>query len=397
MSVWAAVPLANAGTPLLWASCFTLVFGNILIGMFEAWLIGRILGVPLPRRFGLRMIAANYLSMLLAFGGKIVAFDMSDTVNRHITIENVLWVHLGAYLTAFLLTLLVEWPFVAACVRSIRAKGGAFRVNLVVQAASNVLLLLLAMPFGASVFGYLPGVKIEPVSQFADPGNAWVYFVSAADGNLWRTRADGSQQELCRARAALHGVYGLYGQYSHERDTWDLYLRGAQGEQIIQTDFASALPTNDERRAYRAEALNTMSEKTFNQATTAEALHRRHMISVHQEPPMNPFQQGARLAARTKMSQESDWIVQIGYPPSAGLRARNNATGEKVQIAVETTLIRSWAARYPVLLNRRQVVFQLGDQILLADLDRRKVGLLARGAGLVVVEDDDLIVADATR
>ena len=39
------------------------------------------------------------------------------------------------------------------------------------------------------------------------------------------------------------------------------------------------------------------------------------------------------------------------------------------------------------MLPSGQVVYQLGDQIVLADLDRRRIGFLARGTGPLAIND----------
>lgn len=390
MTSLAATPLANAGTPLMWMSFFTLAAGNLVIGAFEAWLIGQTLGASLRKRFVGLMIVANYLSMLLALAAKIFLLDKTDFLIRRVTIENVFWFHLCAYCVALLLTVLVEWPFVALCIRSLRKPGRSMRVNLLVQAVSNGILLLLAIPFSASIFGYLRDVSVAPVSTFADPERVWIYYIADEDGHLWRTRPDGSQREICEQFVSVERPHRLFVQFVPSRKTWDLFVEYSNRVDRIRADFASEAPSNEKRRTWRSETLDQMDARNDRESHVVETLHRRDAARL-QEPPAHPFLPGAGFAARTTAAGESAWEVKAGYWPIEGLRATHLFSRAVVRVALETTLIHAWRARYPVLLNRRQVVFQFGRQVVIADLDRRQIGLLARGAGLVVVEDEHLL------
>ena len=52
---------ANAGTPLMWAGMFHLIFGNLLIGIFEGILLAKIFHLSKLKCIGL-LILANYFS-----------------------------------------------------------------------------------------------------------------------------------------------------------------------------------------------------------------------------------------------------------------------------------------------------------------------------------------------
>lgn len=106
-----AILLANAGTPLMWFTLFHLVVGNALIGWFEGVLLAHLFKARRARTIPC-MIAAYYLSMLIGAGLRIWwDNDLIEFTDRRIDLSNV-----AVYLTslaaiAFVLSLLIEWPF----------------------------------------------------------------------------------------------------------------------------------------------------------------------------------------------------------------------------------------------------------------------------------------------
>jgi len=81
------------------------------------------------------------------------------------------------------------------------------------------------------------------------------------------------------------------------------------------------------------------------------------------------------------------WEVITEYWAYQGLKARNKKAGELLRIAFDTPFIVSWQARHATMLTESLVVYQLGDQIVLLDLDKRKIGLITSGRGPIVKRD----------
>ncbi|MGP8019491.1 MAG: hypothetical protein ACLPRE_00620 [Limisphaerales bacterium] len=103
---------ADAGTPLMWAGMLHLVFGNAIIGVFE--------GLILARFFKLRkaicilaMIPANYFSAWV--GGLFLDYEIT-TVLPFGLYNAWHWIWMMVLIT-FLMTLVLEWPFVFYCFR----------------------------------------------------------------------------------------------------------------------------------------------------------------------------------------------------------------------------------------------------------------------------------------
>lgn len=68
---------------------------------------------------------------------------------------------------------------------------------------------------------------------------------------------------------------------------------------------------------------------------------------------------------------------------SRGNPANNRYT---LHLGFETSFF-AWAFRCPNMLPSGQVVYQPGDRIVLADLDRRKIAFPARGTGPLAIRE----------
>ena len=135
-ALWPAVVRADAGTPLMWASAFHLVLGNVAIGIGE----GTLLAILFRKRAGPCigvMIVANYLS---AWVGAFL-FTPRRCQLLGLDLNNAwqwLWI---LVLAAYVLTVLLEWPFVAFCLRRSDAwLRKSVWGSLVVQSASYLVI-----------------------------------------------------------------------------------------------------------------------------------------------------------------------------------------------------------------------------------------------------------------
>ena len=114
-----ATASANAGTPLMWAGFLHLTIGNAVIGIFEGFLIARFWKLPM-RSSSFVMIAGNYLSAWL--GGVLIDELMVEHLDLYLNNAwRAFW--LLAAMT-YIVTLLLEWPFVAFCFRRLRREAG---------------------------------------------------------------------------------------------------------------------------------------------------------------------------------------------------------------------------------------------------------------------------------
>ena len=93
---------------------------------------------------------------------------------------------------------------------------------------------------------------------------------------------------------------------------------------------------------------------------------------------------GIRLVTDLRSEAARDWEIWTGY--WTGIEAKNKRTGYRLHIAIETPFF-VWPARNITILPGNQVVFQLGEQIVICDLNSRKLGVITLGRDPVVVLD----------
>ena len=166
-----------------------LFFGNLLIGILEGALLRLIFKARLLRST-LIMVAANYLSMLAgAFLTDAALHSASPSPSLYV----VRWYVYGALPVSFLVTVILEWPFIRAALAGLALPWRkALLGSLAVQTVSYALLA----PFylAASDIRLLANTHIEPTPEFVKNRGALVYFTSL-DSALFRVRLDGSGLE----------------------------------------------------------------------------------------------------------------------------------------------------------------------------------------------------------
>ena len=102
--------LANAGTPLMWAGMLHLVFGNFFIGVGEGLVLAWVFKLRKIAAMAL-MIAANYASAWFGLSWLQSQFTQSLDLELYNAWRWV-WIMVGV---SYLITLVLEWPFVALC------------------------------------------------------------------------------------------------------------------------------------------------------------------------------------------------------------------------------------------------------------------------------------------
>ena len=179
MALWPAVAVANAGTPLMWARGIHLFIGNLAIGIGEGCLLAILFRKRAAPCIGV-MIAANYFSAWI--GGALLTPKLSDSLG--LDLNNAwrwLWIMVVA---AYFLTVLLEWPFVAFC---LRGSSGWLRKSiggsLVVQTASY--LVIFGWYWAASGTSLYREVAIVPAAEIHVPKGTVLYFIAHDDGDVY--------------------------------------------------------------------------------------------------------------------------------------------------------------------------------------------------------------------
>lgn len=350
---------ANAGTPLMWAGMLHLAFGNALIGFLEGYLLAWLFRIPRAKAVGI-MIAANYVSAwvggLFIRGAMVKALPM-DLNNGWFWF----WVMVA---TTFAVTLLIEWPFVALSLRGVRHwLVRSVRASLLIQGSSYALLFAWYwMASGTSLYTQM---RIVPPADLHLPASVAVYFISPADGDVYRRDFRGSVGQK---------VFELDSQDKNDR----LFVRPNAAE-TGRWDLVARLETADRQNPrYVAVMTNLPLEAVPDQGSTFG------------DPPDNKgtwFNFGSVQALGG--ATNSQWKFWAGFWPAEGLRASRKGTGEQLRFSYETPF-GAWNVRNAVHLPNDKVLFQFGNnQICGFDPAERRVALLWHGRGPVAVMEKE--------
>lgn len=174
---------ANAGTPLIYAGLIHLVIGNLLIGILEGALLVKIFKTPRAKTIS-TLILANYIS---AWGGSFfLGFVIVPLF--HPTLYTGWLLFWGLIVATYLLTLIIEYPFVLFTFKGVPQKRTkAIKASFLIQTISFFILFVWYGTFGFLFPGltlYSQNNIVKP-SQMSLPDNVTMYFISDKDGNVY--------------------------------------------------------------------------------------------------------------------------------------------------------------------------------------------------------------------
>jgi hypothetical protein len=348
----------------MWAGMLHLVFGNALIGVGEGLLLAWLFSVP-KRKSVLIMIPANYASAWL--GGLFIRGAIVRALPMDLN-NGWRWFWIMVVVT-YIMTLIIEWPFVAWCLRGTQNwLKRSLVASLVVQSASYVLLFgWYWMASGTSLYTKMNIVAPTDVSL---PNSVIVYFIGPVDGNVYKRQLAGKGEEK---------TYELHSKDDNDR----LFVRRSRTD-TNHWYLVARLDSKDRRDPRFVDVLTNLP---------VEAAPDWH--SLHTEPPQHDgtwmnFGEVQSLGSATN----SHWRFWAGFWPAEGLRASDNTTSQSVRFSYETPF-GAWMVRNAVHLPSDKVLFQLGDdQICVFDPVGRQVALLWHGRGPVPVIEKSRVQQD---
>ncbi len=344
---------ANTGTPLMWASMLHLVLGNAIIGLIEGLLLGWIFKCSKWKSV-LILIVANYASAWA--GGFFVAGYLASLPD--ITIQTIqLWL-LVFVLVAFVITLLIEFPFFWFALRfREHPLRRAIKATLVIHGVSYALLFgWYWMASGTSMMSKLEVVSADEMEV---PGSYVLYFMSPEGDQVLRMDLNdsGSLQPISEV-VADHRNDRLF---VRPRDGlgFDLFVyldsevRGAETESLVLNDFAEEAPVE------------------------------WRIAEGHSEEAEGSW---FNFGPVPTIGVASDWEFRTGFWPVEGLSGDNEKTGDRVHFSLELPFA-AWPVRNATHIAGDYVVVQLGDdQICMIHPESRKIALVARGKGPIVAK-----------
>lgn len=211
-----------------------LLIGNLIIGVAEGWLIGRIFKVKYSAAIPV-MIAANYFS---GWAGYCVvevwrgAYNLA-LIDHFDHIRALLW---GAWVALFAGTLALEWPFCFWIFRKAERRWHKSGLALLYsQGASYAVLLALYFLF--SDMSLVTETKYERSLDFVKDKKAWVYYLSPEGDAIWRRRLDGSAPQKMMETGLHEGYMELWicsGEQGKGKDVWlDCYKHHKENMRLM--------------------------------------------------------------------------------------------------------------------------------------------------------------------
>ena len=336
-----AVAFANMGTPLMIASWLHLFFGNTVIGIAEGLLL-----VLMFRKNVLlciaAMIVANYFS---AWVGAGILGCIRETRAVDLDLYNAwrwLWIMVAI---SYVLTILLEWPFVALCLRN---HDGWLRKSiygsLVVQSVSYVVIF--GWYWSASDRSLYTDLRVVQPSEISLPEKTIVYYIAASDNDAYAMDlGEGTTRRVGKLTSVGNAKRFLVKESKETPGHWDL------------------IATNEIDR--RSAGITKTVVADFSRVAAR---------------PQNPEGDGDVL--QFAGASNTDWELQLDS--WHGLYGKNTKDGRELSVFLETPFV-TWYSRFATQLPGGQVILQLGDdQICLLDPDGRKIALIAKGRSPVI-------------
>jgi hypothetical protein len=345
--------LADAGTPLLWAGVLHLFIGNALIGLFEGALLIKFFSLRKGRTIWL-LIAANYFSAWI--GGWLVCGPIVRMLK--LDLNNAWPWFWSLVVVTYLMTLVLEWPFVALSFHGSKDWfKRSLKGNLLVQTASYLLIFSWYWMAGhASLYTQTHLVSRDDISL---PKSVFVYFISDQNGDVYvRNLALKETHKVFDLKSTNEDDRLFVRQEEMTTNCWDLGARiadiGSRDPKLVMLKncFASVAVLDD-----RASNGSDEQGTWFN------------------------FGRVPKLGnAGTNRPEFS-----TGFWAAEGLHSSYGEKEPMIHLSFETPFVQ-WMVRNATQLPTDEVVFQLGeDQICIFDPASKKLALLERGRGPVVV------------
>jgi hypothetical protein len=283
------------------------------------------------------MIPANYFSAWV--GGVFLAHIIVDRLDLDLyNARRWLWCMVAV---TYFLTLLLEWPFVALCLRK---SASWFRKSIwgsvAVQSASY--LVLFGWYWMASGTSLYTDLAIVQPSEISLPKNVMLYYVAGTSGDVYACDLDhGETEKICELKSSDHWDRLLLRESRGIAGRWDLIV-GSTNEDPSPLD------------------------RIVSANLTCDAA----------DPPCVGIRFGGEVPRFR--ADRSGWEFHFGWM-AGRLDGVHTKTGRKADVALETFFVR-WPVWNPTQLPSGHVIFQLGqNQICVLDPNERSIALLAKG------------------
>jgi hypothetical protein len=367
--LFSSIAFADAGTPLMWLEFGHLAILNLFIGILEGLIIWIIFRTGIFRTIGI-LIVANYFS---AFAGYVGLLRLIGKIEHKILADaplyNALTFIVIMGIAAFVLSVILEWPF---CLWALRKKTHRVFKSLVAVSVVNIVsyAILVWLYVNVSTLSVYRNVSIDHNLTLPDTQNYWIYYISTDNGNIYRIHPDGSAKSkvfdanlIIEQQSYFAGprLFVLPSTNKHGYDLWATEIPPKGNETLLIKNFTTNAVLAQEHCYQAGEIIDEPNKLSGSYSFQFTA-------SDFRDPN-----------ARAWIAWNNDWAWR-------GLIVENKITKQKFTVGLETPFL-LWMVRSPIILPGDFVIFQLGDQIVLLDINNRKIRLITLGRGPVVTMD----------
>ncbi len=337
------------------ANAIHLMFGNAIIALVEGLLLSWLLKLSKLKCI-LWLLVANYLS---SYGGQLALYGLLEYSSignfdtKHLDITEAWFLVWTLVLSAYLMALVMEWPFVCLC---IGRRPGWFRQSLQGTLATQTAsyLLLFGWYWLLSGSSYYRQLDIVPFSEIRPPELQRIFFISSEDGH----------------------VYVLDSRSGSTARIAELNSSGRKDRLLILPDMEDS---NTELVACLDKSESARSSCTYRTI--------QPNFPVVSEDGMLGLMESVDIAAlRDRTAHQEQAVTNWEYRPDwIGLEAINKKTKERLYVSFDL-LFTHWEVQRFIHLPSDYLILQLGSrQICLLDPWKRKIALITHGRGPIAV------------
>jgi len=257
----------------------------------------------------------------------------------------------------YVLTLIIEWPFVAACFRGrVDWLGASLKGSLLVQSASYLCL--------AGVYWLLSGTSLYTAMNVVPPDQItrWpgvvTFFISSSDGDVYRSGLAGSADtKIAGLGSTNHWDHLELAESPVDTNYWDLTVVGQRRETKVVWPRISSQVQVPPNQAWRTRQYGGWGAGAFQVGDATN----------------------------------SPWHLGWANWPDVGMWARDGSHTIRIAYGLP---FGGWTPYRAVHLPHDQALLQLDQQICLVDIPARRVGLIKRGYGVLALGKDQIVESD---
>jgi hypothetical protein len=374
------IGISGAVHPWLRTRGLPLLLGSLSLGALAGVLVAWLFGLP-QRRAVLCFVLAVPLSLLAGHvaAGKVHSCAMAGAFGpgAFYALRRVLLVA-GAVGVA--VSVLVAWAF---CFGILRGRARRFAKSLVATVIAMGLAYTALTPvwLASSSVSVLTELELDPSAASEVPPIATVYYVGGDGHELRSVRIDGAGGRRVTWSAMIpHGRIGFLRQRPF-----------VIGDISVETFWARP----DDRSAWggwRGQQSPVIEALPLEYPVPVHAAAAPYVFDLHDLPggafPLLAYSSSvtSRKAPSYWKQRYCPWEAEAGGLAGPGVRARGLAGQGEMRLSLDLPFVR-WHAASPVLLPGGLLVCQFGPQIVLIDLERRRMARLAVGSQPLVVLD----------